>query len=115
MIDPVDQREAKRSKKQTAQRMRDQEVRATVLKVLMSDPKGRRYIWLELEESNVFSLSYVQGSFDLTAFNEGKRLFGNRLLNDVQKLFPEDFIRMVRENAASKPEEPAEQEENEDV
>lgn len=88
------------NKNKRAQQKRDLVTRETVIRALMGQRDGRRYIWLELEEANVFSQTYVLNSFDATAFKEGQRSRGNKLLMDVIRWTPEDYITMTRENAS---------------
>jgi hypothetical protein len=83
---------------------RDAITRETVIKSLMSHPDGRRYIWLELEEAKVFQQTLVlgPGGPEATAFNEGKRSGGLRLLTEVTRLCPDDYMKMTKENASVK-------------
>lgn len=74
--------------------------RKTVIRGLMSQPDGRRYIWLELSECHCFTQSFAPGHADVTAFNEGQRSRGLKLLDDVTRWAPEQYILMTKENSS---------------
>lgn len=80
----------------------DQGIKDTVIRTLMSDPSGRRYIWLELAELKIWdqTIVFAPGGNTMTAFNEGKRSVGLRLLKEVTRLCPNEFMRMMVENSA---------------
>lgn len=82
------------------QQKRDAVTRETVIRTLMSQRDGRRFIWLELEASQVFSQTFIPGQPDTTAFAEGRRSIGLKLLGEVTRLTPADYMRMTQENAA---------------
>jgi hypothetical protein len=88
----------KRERAKADQRLRDQILRET-----MQTERGRRFIWLELEAHSVFRQTLVlhQGSdsFAATAFAEGKRSMGLRLIADVTRLDPAMYLLMTRENS----------------
>lgn len=67
------------------------------LKEVMNMPEGRRFIWRMLGEAGVFRPSFVAGSSDTTAFNEGSRNFGLSLLAEIMAELPESFLTMQRE------------------
>lgn len=97
------------------QEARDSELaRKYSIELAMSTPMGRRFIWDQLASCHVFSMSYTPGSFDATAFREGERNIGQRLMMDVQRFAPNEYLMAVRENAAVKlkPEEEDEDEES---
>lgn len=78
-------------------RKRDERDEIDELLWLMSDAKGRRFVWRQLNRSGIYQLSYVQGSLDATAFNEGRRNEGLRLLSLVMKHCPGRFTEMQKE------------------
>jgi hypothetical protein len=83
------------------QQRRDGITRQIVIRTLMSTADGRRYIWLQLSESNVFSSTFTwEGGegFARTAFLEGQRALGIKLLTLVTQLCPAEYITMTREN-----------------
>jgi len=59
---------------------------------------GRNYWWSFLERCHLFEVSYVQGSFDATAFREGERNIGQRMLADIMRVAPESWIEMMKEH-----------------
>ena len=63
---------------------------------VLSDPRGRRFVWKMLKEIN--EISFVAGMPDLTAFKEGNRNKANQLLRDVMDVKPEAFIQMSNES-----------------
>lgn len=82
------------------QQKKDLVTREAVIRALMSQRDGRRFLWLQLEEANVFAQTFIPGQPDTTAFAEGRRSLGLRLLVDVTKWTPADYMRMTQENAA---------------
>lgn len=76
--------------------------RKTVIRTLMSQRMGRLYVWDELSLANVFSqtLQFGRDGYAGTAFAEGRRSLGLRLLADVTRLCPEEYLLMTRENAS---------------
>lgn len=95
-----DQPSEQLAKNKRDQLRRDLVTRETVIRALMKESSGRRFIWLELEEAHVFTQTYIADSFDRTAFQEGQRSRGNRLLMDVIRWTPADYVRMTQENAS---------------
>lgn len=82
---------------------RDQGIRKLVLQSLMGTVDGRRYVWRELEELNVFAAVFTDsgsGAALAAAFRDGKRMYGVRLLTDVTRWCAKDFVAMMVENTA---------------
>lgn len=75
--------------------------RQIALGELCSTIHGRGFLWEILSDANVFAQTYIQGSFDATAFQEGKRAAGNRLLADILRYYPASYITMTKENNPS--------------
>lgn len=75
---------------------RDQRLRNTLVGIL-SVRDGREWVWDLLERCNVYSQSFVQGEPDATAFNEGRRSVGNRLLAEIVRADPQAMITMMKE------------------
>lgn len=64
---------------------------------LMSDAKGRRFVWRLLQGFGVYQLSYVQGDPTHSAFNEGRRNEGLKLLSQIMQHCPARFTEMSKE------------------
>lgn len=66
----------------------------------MVQENGRRWIWNLLNECNVFSqtVHFGEGGHAMTAFAEGKRSLGLRILDDIVKLTPNEYLKMTVEN-----------------
>lgn len=78
-------------------RKRDARDEVDELLWLMSDAKGRRFMWRLLSKAGVYRSTYVQGSFDGTAFQEGKRSAGLELMTLVLQHCPGRFTEMQKE------------------
>lgn len=74
---------------------RDQERKD--LRAVMKTAEGRRFIWKMLGDAGVFRSSFVAGSSDATAFNEGARNYGLALLGDIMNDAPEKYLTMQKE------------------
>lgn len=59
-------------------------------------PEGRRTIWGLLTYCGVFQVS-LGATPELTAFNEGKRSVGLRLLSDLTRIDPNYLTTMIKE------------------
>lgn len=64
---------------------------------LMSDPRGRRFVWRLLQGFGVYQLSYVQGDPAHSAFNEGRRNEGLKLMSLLLQHCPARFTEMQKE------------------
>lgn len=74
----------------------DRETEEADLKWLMSSKRGRRIVWRLLALTGVFQLSFNTVAMTMS-FNEGRRAFGNRMLNLVFQVCPELFTTMQKE------------------
>lgn len=79
---------------------RDELVEKNVITALMSHPEGRRYIWKQLEDANVFAqtIRFAPGGYAMTAFEEGKRSGGIKLHAAVSRYAPKEYVTMTQEN-----------------
>jgi len=69
------------------------------VKIVMSTENGRRFLWRHLVESGIYVCSYTPGQqSDHTAFREGQRNSGLRLMEELQQASPELFLTMMEEN-----------------
>jgi hypothetical protein len=64
---------------------------------LMSDKRGRRFMWRLLQRTGIYQLSFVPGDSTVTAFREGNRNQGLQLLSEVMQHCPERFSVMQKE------------------
>jgi hypothetical protein len=96
--DPTDliDEEARETEAQAAV---EQELRWEVsdLVWLMSSKRGRRVVWRLLKNAGVYRLSYSPGDALGTAFNEGNRNQGQRLLALIQAHAASSYALMVQE------------------
>lgn len=72
---------------------RRKEVRA-----ILDNPLTRKWIWRQLAECGIFRISFVPDNQHKTAFNEGARNVGLRMLSDFKTYAPDLYILMEHEN-----------------
>jgi hypothetical protein len=84
-----------------AQAKADQEARWEIddLEWLMGSKRGRRVMWRLLTNAGVYRLSYTSGDAGATAFNEGQRNQGLRLLGLIMAHVSEAYASMVQERS----------------
>jgi hypothetical protein len=66
-------------------------------KWLMSDKRGRRFVWRLLEMTGVYRTSFTGNS--TTFFNEGQRNIGLMVVNEVHAHCPELYETLIKENS----------------
>lgn len=66
------------------------------VKWMMSNKRGRRIVWRQLERAGVFLLSFNTTAMTM-AFNEGRRSEGLRLLAQIHATCPEHYVTMMQE------------------
>lgn len=93
---------------QALERKRDKQAEAD-FRAVMQTREGRSALWMVLGEAGIFRPSYVVGDSHATAFREGERAIGLRLLGRIQRLCPEEWGLMsseaqAREGAPVRPE-----------
>lgn len=90
----------KRNARLKDQQKRDEVTRRTVIESLMQHREGRRYIWLQLSDASVFAQTFATGPDGtlITAFKEGQRALGLKLLADVTRWAPQGYMTMTQEN-----------------
>lgn len=69
------------------------------LRDVLAIPGGRRFLWDQMGESGVFHESFTSNA-NQTAFNEGKRSRGLKLLADILRIEPDRFLQMQKEQAS---------------
>ena len=84
------------AKAKSRQKTRSLQKKAAFRK-FMSDPEGRMWMWDLLTLCGIFHSSFSMDALR-TAFNEGRRDIGLRLLADINQLSPDLYMRMVGEN-----------------
>lgn len=70
--------------------------RRAVLATITGTTEGRQYLWDSLSEAHIFSNVYDDNPSRM-AFLVGERNAGLRLLAELVKYCPEEFIQMMRE------------------
>lgn len=65
-------------------------------KWLMSQKRGRRYVWRQLELAGVFQTSFTSDALQM-AFSEGQRNQGLRILGFIHEHAPESYLEMLKE------------------
>lgn len=63
---------------------------------LMSNRRGRRIVWRQLSEAGVFHTTFNTNAMQM-AFNEGCKNGALKLLADVHRLCPLQYIKMIEE------------------
>lgn len=76
---------------------REQQAEIDELLWLMSDKRGRRWMWRRLSEYGVYRLSFAGGDFAATAFAEGRRSAGLNLITQLMQHCPDRFNEMQKE------------------
>lgn len=66
------------------------------LKWVMSDARGRRFVWRLLSQARVFHASFT-GEALSSAFNEGARSAGLKQLADIHEACPQQYLVMTKE------------------
>lgn len=66
---------------------------------VMSTPAGRRFVWRLLQGAGITAASIAADTHE-TAFNEGRRAFGLRLMAEVQALARTHYLTMMHEMLA---------------
>lgn len=64
---------------------------------LIKMPQFRRFVWRKLEEAGVFNTTFRPGQPDHSAFLEGRRDAGLRVLHELHEWAPEMYEVMVKE------------------
>jgi len=78
-----------------AQRNRRQEL--DQVRLVVGTSLGRAFYWRLLQLCGVFQSSFNH-SGSITAFNEGQRNIGLKLLADLNEAAPEAYVTMMRES-----------------
>lgn len=76
-------------------RLVDQQQREFITGLMGTIP-GRAWVWSILESCHIFATSHTANALN-TAFYEGERNIGLRILNDVMAACPDQYVVMTRE------------------
>ena len=71
--------------------------RLRALEAIMELKETRRWMNDILVACHIFEPSFREGSSDGTAFREGERNVGNRLLADIMEACPDKYLVMLKE------------------
>lgn len=66
------------------------------LRWVMSDQRGRRFVWRQLAVAGIYRPSYTGD--DRTIFNEGQRNVGLHLLSAITEHCPDEYLQMLKEH-----------------
>lgn len=81
------------SKAKRAARIADEDLGA-----IMGEMTGRRFVYRILEMAGVYRLSYTGNSE--TFFNEGARNIGLKLMAEIQRVAPAQYLQMLKEQSS---------------
>jgi len=93
--DASDKAQVDRAKRDEGRRRKQ---RRDVLAQLLSKPAGRLWLWELLSAAHMFQQSYVPGDPYATAFRDGERNLGLRVLSEAMSVSADDFVLMLKEN-----------------
>tara|TARA_R110002072_G_scaffold166058_1_gene319274 strand:+ start:1630 stop:1923 length:294 start_codon:yes stop_codon:yes gene_type:complete len=84
---------------QVAKARREEEDAQKDIDFIVSEPRGRRWVYtLMHQHSHINSPSFVPGSPEATAFNEGARSVGTTLHEQLRSRSPTAYMKMLEEN-----------------
>lgn len=97
VVDPFDLRGQEQAREE-AQKLADNEERTEIedLKWVMSNKRGRRFVWRLMERTGLYRTSFTGNS--TTFFNEGQRNIGLFLVSEIHEACPDQYTLMVKEN-----------------
>ena len=96
--DTADPAAVNAARKKDARKRRE---RLDVVAGLMDLKQGRAWMYGWMEACHIFQTSFLAGQPDATAFKEGERNIGLRILADVMAAAPEKYIVMMDEARAN--------------
>ena len=70
------------------------------LRLIMSQPNGRQWVWDLLTRTKVFATCFDTRALQM-AFNEGERNIGLQLMAELMRVCPGQYTTMARENGES--------------
>lgn len=97
-IDPTDIQAQERAHAESRERNeRTEKLEIEDLKWVMSNKRGRRFVFRLLERAGVFRLSFNTNALSM-AFNEGQRNEGLRLTAQIHAECPDRYTEMLKES-----------------
>ena len=87
-------------KKQGQEEKRKRDLELADVKWLLSDARGRRFIWRYLNKGKVFE--HCMTGNNTTFYNLGMRNIGLMILADVNEAHPEMYLKMMSEAKGDK-------------
>lgn len=97
-FDPLDIRSQEQAQEEAELRAREYaRIEQTDLKWLLSDKRGRRFLFRLLERAGVWRLSFSTNGLQM-AFNEGNRNEGLRIMAMISAAAPDRYAEMLKEN-----------------
>lgn len=84
-------------KNQEHRQRRQETVESKDLQTLLRTPEFRRFAWRYLGECRVYKQTFDH-SGSVTAFNEGKRSVGLKILAEITAADPDSYLQMMKEN-----------------
>lgn len=94
-FDANDPKQVNNRKRRAKQRAADDD---QTVKDLLSSSRGRAWLWRLLGTCHIFGISFRADPYQ-TAFNEGERNVGNRLLAQIMRVDSAAYVLMMRENS----------------
>lgn len=105
-FDPVNTAEFERRKaEQIANQVKKKKEFSDDFKWFMGDPKGRRLMFWMLSYAGVYRTTFEESPQRASymalamAHAEGRKELGYRLMGEISRLCPEQYARMMKENA----------------
>lgn len=95
-FDPNDKKQVQDRDRQAKDRDRANDA---AIKAFMSNQEGRAWMWDHLSACGLYRVSARAGDAHMTYFCEGERNVGLRLLAQLQRVCPELYATMTKENA----------------
>jgi hypothetical protein len=83
--------------KKRAARERAEDLR--IVKIVMDAQDGRKWMYRLLNSCNIFSTTFIAGDPYASAFHEGQRDRGLRILSDIMEACPDNYVKMCKENS----------------
>lgn len=90
--------DSRRNKRLRQQEVEDLANQKNLIEALMSDPRSRRWLWLQIGQAGVFTSIWPLDQLEL-AYREGRRAGGLALLDQIMRWTPKLYTDMMSENS----------------